>query len=30
PAFYKKHGYKVIGVSEITPKGHNRYYLKKG
>ncbi|AJG76623.1 GNAT family N-acetyltransferase [Bacillus cereus] len=29
PAFYKKHGYKVIGVSEDHPKGHNRYYLEK-
>ncbi len=29
PAFYKKHGYKVIGVSEDHPKGHNHYYLEK-
>ena len=28
PDFYKKHGYKVIGVSE-DPKGHNHYYLEK-
>lgn len=26
---YKKHGYKVIGVSEDHPKGHNHYYLEK-
>ncbi|MGQ0441123.1 hypothetical protein ACT4UT_33640, partial [Bacillus sp. B-TM1] len=25
PAFYKKHGYKVIGVSENHPKGNNRH-----
>ncbi|AJH17811.1 GNAT family N-acetyltransferase [Bacillus mycoides] len=29
PNFYKKHGYKVIGVSEDYPKGHNHYYLEK-
>ncbi|HGG0583364.1 MULTISPECIES: GNAT family N-acetyltransferase [Bacillus] len=29
PDFYKKHGYKVIGVSEDHPKGHNHYYLEK-
>lgn len=29
PNFYKKHGYKVIGVSKGHPKGHNHYYLEK-
>ncbi|HFK1762959.1 acetyltransferase [Bacillus wiedmannii] len=29
PNFYKKHGYKVIGVSEDHPKGHNHYFLEK-
>ena len=29
PEFYKKHGFKVIGVSEDHPKGHNHYYLEK-
>ncbi|MEH7505965.1 GNAT family N-acetyltransferase [Neobacillus drentensis] len=29
PNFYKKLGYKVIGVSEDHPKGHNQYYLEK-
>lgn len=29
PDFYKKLGYKVIGVSEDHPKGHNQYYLEK-
>ena len=29
PEFYKKHGFKVIGVSEDHPKGHNHYFLEK-
>ena len=27
--FYLKHGYKIFGVLENAPKGHNRYYMKK-
>jgi GNAT superfamily N-acetyltransferase len=29
PEFYKKHGYKVFGVLEDFPPGHQRYYLTK-
>ena len=29
PDFYKKHGYKIIGISEDHPKGHNQYYFEK-
>ena len=28
--FYLKHGYEVFGVLEDYPKGHKRYYMKKG
>lgn len=27
--FYLKQGYSIFGVLENTPKGHNRYYMKK-
>ena len=27
--FYLKHGYKVFGVLENAPRGHQRYYLSK-
>ena len=27
--FYEQLGYKVFGILENCPRGHNRYYLKK-
>lgn len=27
--FYLRQGYSIFGVLENTPKGHNRYYMKK-
>lgn len=29
PEFYIKHGYKVFGVLEDFPSGHQRFYLQK-
>lgn len=28
--FYLKQGYEIFGVLDDCPKGHKRYYLKKG
>jgi ribosomal protein S18 acetylase RimI-like enzyme len=29
PDFYQKYGYKVVGIVENHPKGHQQYYLEK-
>lgn len=29
PNFYKKQGFKVIGVVEDHPKGHHQYFMEK-
>lgn len=29
PEFYKKLGFKVIGVIKDNPKGHNQYFMEK-
>ena len=29
PAFYQKHGYRVIGILPDIPKGHQKYLLQK-
>lgn len=29
PPFYEKHGYRVFGMLEDYPPGHNRYFLRK-
>ncbi|MFB7139199.1 GNAT family N-acetyltransferase [Gottfriedia sp. NPDC056225] len=29
PEFYKNHGFKVFGVIEDHPNGHNQYYFEK-